>query len=170
MVRIKQCANRLPKKTRPVDPIPEDSERTESDEQPPSPRPQPPPPRAPTKRRWRPRTVALREIHKYQKSIDLLIPRATFARVVREIMHDFLCSSSGRFYRARSEGRAMTRWSAQAISAIQCAAEEYLVGLMHDGLCAAIHAKRITLTDKDVRLVRRFRNNCDAINLDPTMQ
>ena len=41
--------------------------------------------------------------------------------------------------------------------------------LMHDGMCAAIHAKRVTLTDKDLRLVCRFQNNCDAFDLDPTM-
>ena len=53
--------------------------------------------------------------------------------------------------------------------AIQAAAESYLVGLMHDGLCAAIHAKRVTLLDKDLRLVCRLQNNSDAFNLDPLM-
>ena len=33
--------------------------------------------------RWRSGTVALREIKKYQKSVELLIPRAPFARLVR---------------------------------------------------------------------------------------
>ncbi len=84
-------------------------------------------------------------------------------------MDTFLCSSTARFYRARAEGRAITRWSAQALLAIQSAAEEYLIGLLHDGLCAAIHAKRVTVTQKDLHLVRRFRNNCDAFNLDPNM-
>ena len=84
-------------------------------------------------------------------------------------MHDFLVSATARFYRARSEGRAITRWTAQALLAIQAAAESYLVGLMHDGLCAAIHAKRVNLLDKDLRLVRRFRNNYDAFDIDPNM-
>lgn len=162
MVRTKECAKRLPKKTRPMPTNPEDSERTESDQQ------QPAPPRR-AKRRWRPGTVALREIWKYQKSSDLLIPKAPFARVVRELMDKFFFSSTGRFYKARAQGRGITRWSAQALLAIQSAAEEYLVGLMQDGLCAAIHAKRVTLTDKDLRLVRRFRNNSDAFNMDPNM-
>ena len=38
------------------------------------------------KRRFRPGTVALREIWQYQKSTDLLIRRAPFQRVIYEIM------------------------------------------------------------------------------------
>ena len=102
-------------------------------------------------------------------SSDLLIPKAPFARVVRELMDKFLFSSTGRFYKARAQGRGITHWSAQALLAIQSAAEDYLVGLMKDGLCAAIHAKRVTLTDKDLRLVRRLQNNSDAFNMDPNM-
>lgn len=37
------------------------------------------------KRRWRPGTVALREIRKYQKSTELLIRKLPFSRLVREI-------------------------------------------------------------------------------------
>lgn len=44
------------------------------------------------KRRYKPGTVALREIKRYQKSTALLLPRAPFQRVVRsicsEIDHD----------------------------------------------------------------------------------
>ena len=36
-------------------------------------------------RRFRPGTVALREIKKYQKSCELLIPKAPFQRLVRDI-------------------------------------------------------------------------------------
>ena len=39
--------------------------------------------------RFRPGTVALREIRKYQKSTDLLIRKLPFQRLVREIAHDF---------------------------------------------------------------------------------
>jgi histone H3 len=35
--------------------------------------------------RYRPGTVALREIRKYQKSVDLLICKLPFSRLVREI-------------------------------------------------------------------------------------
>ncbi len=39
--------------------------------------------------RYRPGTVALREIRKYQKSTDLLIRKLPFQRLVREIAQDF---------------------------------------------------------------------------------
>src|SRR5205809_5586928 len=39
--------------------------------------------------RYRPGTVALREIRRYQKSTDLLIRKLPFQRLVREIAQDF---------------------------------------------------------------------------------
>ena len=48
--------------------------------------PPPPPPKTKKKRKWRLGTIALREIKKYQKSKDAIIPRAPFSRLVREIM------------------------------------------------------------------------------------
>ena len=38
--------------------------------------------------RYRPGTVALREIKKYQKSTNLLIPKLTFQRIVKEIVQN----------------------------------------------------------------------------------
>ena len=38
--------------------------------------------------RYRPGTVALREIRRYQKSYDLLIPKAPYMRFFREILQD----------------------------------------------------------------------------------
>src|SRR5258705_13633734 len=42
--------------------------------------------------RYRPGTVALREIRKYQKSTELLIRKLPFQRLVREIAQDFKVS------------------------------------------------------------------------------
>lgn len=39
--------------------------------------------------RYRPGTVALREIRRFQKSTDLLIKKSTFQRLVREIAQEF---------------------------------------------------------------------------------
>lgn len=39
--------------------------------------------------RFRPGTVAIREIRKYQKSTDLLIRKLPFQRLVRELAHEF---------------------------------------------------------------------------------
>ena len=39
--------------------------------------------------RYRPGTVALREIRRYQKTSELLIRKLPFSRLVREIAQDF---------------------------------------------------------------------------------
>lgn len=39
--------------------------------------------------RYRPGTVALREIRRYQASVKMLIPKLCFQRVVREILLNF---------------------------------------------------------------------------------
>ncbi|KAM4019159.1 uncharacterized protein ACNLHF_028501 isoform 3-T3 [Anomaloglossus baeobatrachus] len=46
-------------------------------------------PAKPQRRRYRPGTVALREIRKYQKSTELLIRKAPFARLVREVCMEY---------------------------------------------------------------------------------
>jgi len=94
-------------------------------------------------RRYRPSVKALREIRRYQKSTDLLIPRAPFARLVREVTYYV---SSNRDFRFQSE----------AIAALQEAAETFLVRLMENSNLCAIHAKRITILPRDIQLVRRI--------------
>ena len=49
------------------------------------------------------------------------------------------------------------RFRSSAISALQEAAEAYLVGLFEDTNLCAIHAKRITIMPRDIQLARRIR-------------
>ena len=92
--------------------------------------------------RYRPGTVALREIRKYQKSTELLIRKLPFQRLVREIAQDF---------------KTDLRFQSSAVLALQEASEAYLVGLFEDTNLCAIHAKRVTIMPKDVQLARRIR-------------
>eukprot|EP01017_Pseudomicrothorax_dubius_P014810 TRINITY_DN17334_c0_g1_i1.p1 TRINITY_DN17334_c0_g1~~TRINITY_DN17334_c0_g1_i1.p1 ORF type:complete len:137 (+),score=39.52 TRINITY_DN17334_c0_g1_i1:104-514(+) len=92
--------------------------------------------------RYRPGTVALREIRKYQKSTEMLIRKLPFQRMVREIAH---------------EHKAELRFQSSAVMALQEAAEAYLVGLFEDTNLCAIHAKRVTIMSKDLHLARRIR-------------
>ncbi|NP_001289450.1 histone H3-like centromeric protein CENH3 [Nicotiana tabacum] len=94
------------------------------------------------KTRYRPGTVALREIRRFQKTWDLLIPAAPFIRLVKEISHFF--------------APEVTRWQAEALIALQEAAEDFLVHLFDDSMLCAIHAKRVTLMKKDFELARRL--------------
>lgn len=93
-------------------------------------------------RRYRPGTVALREIRRYQKSTELLIRKAPFQRLIREIAQDI---------------RLNVRFQGTAILAMQEAAEAYLVSLFEDTNLCAIHAKRVTIMPKDIQLARRIR-------------
>ena len=92
--------------------------------------------------RFKPGTVALREIRKFQKSTDLLIRKLPFQRLVREIAQDY---------------KADLRFQSQAVLALQEAAEAYMVSLFEDTNLCAIHAKRVTIMPKDIQLARRIR-------------
>lgn len=93
--------------------------------------------------RYRPGTVALREIRRYQKSTDLLIRKLPFQRLVREIAQDF---------------KTDLRFQGSAVLALQEASEAYLVGLFEDTNLCAIHAKRVTIMPRDIQLARRIRS------------
>lgn len=49
------------------------------------------------------------------------------------------------------------RWQSTAMQALQEAAEAYLVHLFEDTNLLAIHAKRVTIMQKDIQLARRIR-------------
>ncbi|KIM25217.1 hypothetical protein M408DRAFT_74684 [Serendipita vermifera MAFF 305830] len=105
-----------------------------------------------SRRRYRPGTVALREIRAYQKSTDLLMAKLPFTRVVREISMEMM-TSGGRY----DTGLNGLRWQTSALLALQEAAEAYLVHLFEDANLCAIHAKRVTIMQKDIQLARRIR-------------
>ena len=92
--------------------------------------------------RWRPGTVALREIKRYQKATTLLLAKAPFQRFVRAICEGI-------------DGQL--RFQSQALLALQEAAESYLTGLFEDSNLCAIHANRVTVMKKDLSLARRIR-------------
>jgi len=102
------------------------------------------------KRRFRPGTVALREIRRYQRSTDLLIRKLPFSRLVREVAQDMTTQ-------ANDYAEVGLRWQSSAILALQEAAEAYLVHLFEDANLCAIHAKRVTIMQRDIQLARRIR-------------
>ena len=97
-------------------------------------------------RRYRPGTVALREIRCYQKTTDLLIPKANFKRLVREILQN-LRKNADPF-----------RVKKSAYLALQEATEVYVVDCMEGANLCAIHAKRTTVKVKDLRLARTLKH------------
>ena len=94
--------------------------------------------------RWRPGTVALHEIRKYQKNTDLLMRKAPFHRLVCKIACDI---------------KSDLRMQSTALLVLQEASDAYLVGLFNntDTNECAIHAKRVTIMPKDIQLAQRIR-------------
>lgn len=91
--------------------------------------------------RYRPGTVALREIRCYQKSTEFLIRMLPFKLLVRGIAQEFKTDLSCK----RS-----------AVSALSEASEAHLVGLFDTNLCS-IQAKRMIIMLKDVQTAHRAR-------------
>ena len=92
--------------------------------------------------RYRPGTVALREIRKYQRSTELLIRKMPFQRLIKEIAQDL---------------KPELRFQSAAVLALQEISEAYLVSLFEDTNLCAIHAKRVTIMPKDMQLAKRLR-------------
>jgi len=92
--------------------------------------------------RYRPGTVALREIRKFQRSTELLIPTKPFQRLVKEVAQNY---------------QTDLKFQSTALVALQQAAEDYIVGVMEDSVLCAVHGGRQTLMAKDMALARRIR-------------
>ena len=93
-------------------------------------------------KRYRPGTIALRDIRRYQKSNELLIRKLPFQRLVREVAQKF---------------KADVRFQSSAVLAIQEASEAYIVSLFDDTNLCAIHGGRVTIMKKDMQLAMRIR-------------
>jgi len=96
-------------------------------------------------KRFRPGTVALRQIRKYQKSTELLIRKFPFQRLVKEV--------------ATQMFKQQYRFQSTAILALQEASEEFLVRMFEMVNHIAIHANRQTIKSKDIYLWDRLCNH-----------
>ena len=108
---------------------------------------------------YRPGTVALREIRRYQKSTDLLLRKGPFGKLVREMTQD---AQKGKakgcsLVDGAKETNNIERHTAASILIHQTACEDYLVTLCEDTNLCAIHAKRVAIMPKDMQLACRIR-------------
>ena len=80
---------------------------------------------------------ALKEICRFQKSMELLIPKVAFHHVVHEILQ---------------KEKLWYKIQANTILALHEAAKAYLICLFEDGNLCVIHARYITIMPKDPQL------------------
>ena len=91
---------------------------------------------------------AMHEVRHYQKTTELLIPKVSFQRVIREMCaREDINQSIGEHIRFES----------QALLALQEAAEAYIVCCFEDAHLCSMHAKRITIQPKDIKLSLRLK-------------
>ena len=95
-------------------------------------------------RRFRPGTVALRQIRKYQSSTELLIRKLSFQRLVKEVVYQLF--------------QEQYRFQSTALLALQEASEDFLVRMFEAVNHITIHAKRQTIMAKDLYLWARLCN------------
>ncbi|XP_017760970.1 PREDICTED: histone H3.3-like, partial [Eufriesea mexicana] len=94
----------------------------------------------------------LRKSEYLRKSVMLLIPKASFSRLVKEIIIDLFPNSF------------VNRIQSTALEALQEATEAYMVQFFEDCVLLSLHAKRVTLRIHDMILTRRLRGRGDIIN------
>ena len=99
---------------------------------------------------FRPGPGVLRQIRHFQSRCELLIRKAPFMRLVRELME------------ARSGG---LRIQSAALQALQEAAEQYLVSLFDCANLCCLHARRVTLMPRDIQLARRIRGEDEQLGV-----
>ena len=98
--------------------------------------------------------VALREIRRYQQSTECLIKRTPFHKLIREISQEYRICPDG-----PGTPSVQVCFQSTAIAALQEAAENFIVGLFKDVNLLVVHAKRVTVMPRDIRLALRIRGD-----------
>ncbi len=92
--------------------------------------------------RYPPGVVRQREIHKQQKSTDLILSRASVTRLTREVIQNL---------------GDRKRIGVDALSVLQGGIESYMISILRAANIAALHAGRTTVMPKDLHVIRRIR-------------
>ena len=112
--------------------------------------------------RYSPGLVALQEIRRYQKSTECLLKKSSFQKLIWEISQEYWICPQG-----PGTPSMQVRFQSTAIAALQEAAENFIVGLFKDVNLLAVHAKRVTVMPRDIRLVLRIRGDYYCWKITP---
>lgn len=94
-----------------------------------------------------PNRKSSQEVRFYQSNTELLIPKVSFQRLVRDVCGHI----SGAI-----------RMEAQALLCLQEASEAFLCGLFEDASLFAQHGRRVTVMKRDLQLSRKIRGSEEA--------
>ena len=109
--------------------------------------------RNPQRRRFRPGTVALREIRKQQQESGTLIPFSTFRNILKTISREHI--------------RNDIRWESEAVECLLAGSEAEIIELFQDALMCALHAHRQTILPRDLVLARILRGKLSRSRFEP---
>ena len=112
--------------------------------------------------RYHPGLLALHEIHRYQQSMESLIRKTPFNKLIKEISQEYRICPEG-----PGTPSVQVRFQSTALAALQEAAENFLVGLFEDVNLLAVHAKRVTVMPRDIRLALRIRGDQSHWRITP---
>ena len=106
--------------------------------------------------------VALREIRRYQQSTECLIKRTPFHKLIKEISQEYRMCPKG-----PGTPSVQVWFQSTALAALQEAAENLIVGLFKDVNLLAVHARRVTMMPRDIRLALRIRGDHYQCRITP---
>lgn len=92
------------------------------------------------------RQLVIAEILHYQSTVENLLLKRPFLRLVKEILAKVQMDKQMPVYRMQCA----------AIRSLQEATESYIIDLMNDASVCALHAKRVKVSPKDFELVIRL--------------
>lgn len=102
-------------------------------------------------------TVALRQIRQYQKTTDFLMRKGPLQRIIREKLAA-LSEKRALAWTDKTKPCLPLRIRKGCLPLLQEATERYIVELYEDAYKTSLHAKRITLMDRDIDLLQSIIN------------
>ena len=96
----------------------------------------------------------MREIRRYQQSTEYLIKKTPFHKLIREISQEYRVCPDG-----PGTPSVQVHFQSTAIAALQEAAKNFIVGLFEDVNLLVVHAKRVIVMPRDIRLALRIRGD-----------
>ena len=92
-----------------------------------------------------------------------MIQRTPFNKLIKEISQEYRICLDG-----PGTPSVQVRFQSTSLAALQEAAENFLVGLFEDVNLLAVHAKRVTVMPRDIRLALRIRGDQARWRITPT--